>query len=63
MIEYSQLLDFRRGAGEADEGVYKEYMTEVDAAGNNAENSRAKSILHILFSLHNMTQICTLFWC
>ncbi len=39
----SQQLDFQRGANEADEGVYEQYMTEVDAVCNDAESSSARS--------------------
>jgi hypothetical protein len=41
---YSQQLSFRRGASGADEGVYNQYMTEVDTACNKAENLSAQSI-------------------
>ncbi|MDP3559993.1 MAG: tRNA lysidine(34) synthetase TilS [Legionellaceae bacterium] len=42
---YSQQLDFRLGASEQAEGVYSQYMTDGERTGNNAENSRTKSIL------------------
>ena len=42
---YTQQSSFRRGASEAGEGVYIEYMTEADAARNKAENSSAKCIV------------------
>jgi acetoacetyl-CoA synthetase len=39
----SQSLACQRGVSEADEGVYNKYITEVDAASNEAEKPMAKS--------------------
>ncbi len=44
----SQQLSFRRDASEAGNGVYTKYMTEADAARNDAENSSAKSLIGLV---------------